>query len=87
MSQKWYQSSKGKVKVSSVALPDWGHRPRDVTNWYQSQGFDTEPGWAMLVVSETRFQRELLLKGTKLNCKAFQSAKRIPWSCYEAQEV
>jgi hypothetical protein len=38
----------------------------DVTNWYQSQGFDTEPGWAMLVVSETRFQSELLSKGTKI---------------------
>jgi hypothetical protein len=25
----------------------------DVTNWYQSHGFDTEPGWAMLVVNET----------------------------------
>jgi hypothetical protein len=26
----------------------------DVTNWYQSQGFDTEPGWAMVVVNETK---------------------------------
>jgi hypothetical protein len=35
MSHKWYQSSNGKVKVASVALPNRGHRPRDVTNWYQ----------------------------------------------------
>jgi hypothetical protein len=25
----------------------------DVTIWYQSHSFDTEPGWAMLVVNET----------------------------------
>jgi hypothetical protein len=26
---------------------------RVATNWYQSQGFNTDPGWAMLVVNET----------------------------------
>jgi hypothetical protein len=26
----------------------------DVTNWYQSQGFNTEPGWAMLVEVEAK---------------------------------
>jgi hypothetical protein len=70
-----------------VPLPDTGRRPGDITNWYQSQGFNTKPGWAMLVVREIRFQRELLSKGTKLNCRAFHNANRIPWPCYEAQEV
>jgi hypothetical protein len=26
----------------------------DVTNWYQSHGFNTEPGWAMLVEAEAK---------------------------------
>jgi hypothetical protein len=42
----------------------------DITNWYQSHGFDTEPGWAMLVVNETRFQSELLSKGTKFEVQS-----------------
>jgi hypothetical protein len=44
-----------------VALP----RPVggwDVTNWYQSHGFNTEPGWAMLVVVEEKVSKELLSK-------------------------
>jgi hypothetical protein len=26
----------------------------DVTNWYQSHGFDADLGWAMLLVNETK---------------------------------
>jgi hypothetical protein len=39
MSQKWYQGSKGKVKVSWVALPIPGSKVKvggNITNWYQS---------------------------------------------------
>jgi hypothetical protein len=36
----------------SVTLPDL-LVVGDVTRWYQSHGFDTTPGWAMLVVNET----------------------------------
>jgi hypothetical protein len=94
----------------------------DVTNWYQSQGFNTEPRWAMLVEveakvseknccqngqnssSEPRFQAlsldgldkwsldqgfrwKLCLEEPISNLRTFLSAKRLPWSCYEAQEV
>jgi hypothetical protein len=38
----------------------------DVTIWYQSQGFNVEPEWAMSVEVEVRVQKELLLKWTKL---------------------
>jgi hypothetical protein len=27
---------------------------RDVTKWYQSHGFNTDPGWAMLVEYESK---------------------------------
>jgi hypothetical protein len=40
----------------------------DVTNWYQSHGFNTEPGWAMLVeVEEKVFGKELLSKWTNMS--------------------
>jgi hypothetical protein len=93
----------------------------DVTIWYQSQGFNTEPGWAMLVVVEEkvleknccrngqnssseprfqtlslngldkwsldpRFQEEIVSGGPISNLRTFLSAKKLPWSCYEAQE-
>jgi hypothetical protein len=93
----------------------------DVTNWYQSHGFNTELGWAMLVVVEAKvseknccrngknssseprfqtlilngldkwsldpnFQVEIVSGGPISNPRTFLSAKKLPWSCYEAQE-
>jgi hypothetical protein len=36
---------------------------------------------------ESKDERKLLLKGKKLNFRAFQSAKREPWSFLKAEEV
>jgi hypothetical protein len=50
MSQIGIRAKSMFTSVSDVSQPvgGWGHQ-----NWYQSQGFDTEPGWAMVVVNET----------------------------------
>jgi hypothetical protein len=60
------------VRCSSVALPDklcWV--AGDVTNWYQSHGFNTEPGWARKVEVEEKVSgRKLLSKWTKLKFRA-----------------
>jgi hypothetical protein len=42
--------------VYSVMMPDL-LVAGDVTNWYQSHGFNTEPGWAMLVEVEEKFSK------------------------------
>jgi hypothetical protein len=39
--------------VQEVTLPDL-LVVGDVTKWYQSHGFNTEPGWAMLVEVEEK---------------------------------
>jgi hypothetical protein len=47
------RSSWEKIRLlGSVAQQRW--MVRDVTNWYQSHGFNTEPGWAMLVEDEAK---------------------------------
>jgi hypothetical protein len=44
----------------------------DVTNWYQSHGFNTEPGWAMLVEVEAKFSE-------KNCCQNGQNSSSEPW--------
>jgi hypothetical protein len=48
-----YKLVSEKKYVYSVSMPDL-LVVGDVTNWYQSHGFNTEPGWAMLVEVETK---------------------------------
>jgi hypothetical protein len=43
-----------KERIQEVMLPDLLVVVGDVTNWYQSHGFNTEPGWAMLVEVEEK---------------------------------
>jgi hypothetical protein len=45
---------------------------RDVTIWYQSQGFNTEPGWAMLVEVEEKVSE-------KNCCQNGQNSSSEPW--------
>jgi hypothetical protein len=47
---KWYHR-KDSHSGSDIARPfdGWGHY-----KWYQIQGFNTEPGWAMLVEVEAK---------------------------------
>jgi hypothetical protein len=35
---------------------------------------------------DPRFQEEIVSGGLISNLKTFLSAKKLPWSCYEAQE-
>jgi hypothetical protein len=37
----------------------------DVTNWYQRQGFNTEPGWALLVVVEAKVLEKIFCRNGK----------------------
>jgi len=39
--------------IQEVTLPDL-LVARDVAKWYQSHGFNTDPGWAMLVEVEEK---------------------------------
>jgi hypothetical protein len=36
---------------------------------------------------EPRFQGEIVSRGKNFKPQSILSAKRLPWSCYEAQEV
>jgi hypothetical protein len=49
----------------SVALPDL-LVARDITVRYQSQGFNTEPGWAMLVEVEAKVSERIVVKVDKI---------------------
>jgi hypothetical protein len=38
----------------------------DVTNWYQIHGYNTEPGWAMLVEVEEIFLERIVVEVDKI---------------------
>jgi hypothetical protein len=38
----------------------------DVTKWYQSMVFNTEPGWAMLVENEAKFLERIVVEVDKI---------------------
>jgi hypothetical protein len=63
MSQKWYQSSKGKVKVVWVALPGrgrWsGTLQIGIRAKVQALSLDGPDKWSL----EPRFQREIVPRG------------------------
>jgi hypothetical protein len=60
----------------------------DVTNWYQSHGFNTEPGWAMLVEVEAKiFRKELLSKWTKFKFRAHGFYMEPGWATNEEFRV
>jgi hypothetical protein len=53
----------------------------------QSHGFNTEPELGRKVEIGNKGSDKILSKWTKYELRASLGAKRIPWSCYEAQEV
>jgi hypothetical protein len=52
-----------------VALPDL-LVVGDVTIWYQSQGFNTEPGWAMLVEVEAKYSERIVVEVDKIRVQS-----------------
>jgi hypothetical protein len=42
----------------------------DVTNWYQSHGFNTEPRWAMLVVVEEKVSKRIVVRMDKIQVQS-----------------
>jgi hypothetical protein len=54
------------------------NRKSGVTVWYQSQGFDTEPGWASGVVFGPRVRGEIVSGGLISDPGMVQSVKELP---------
>jgi hypothetical protein len=61
---------KNNDKVVWVALPEQGLVAGDVTKWYQSHGFNTEPGWAMLVEVEAKFWKRIVVEMDKIQVQS-----------------
>jgi hypothetical protein len=49
----------------------------------QALSLDGPDKWSL----EPRFQREIVSRRTNFEPQSILSVKRLPWSCYEAQEV
>jgi hypothetical protein len=42
----------------------------DVTNWYQRHGFNTDPGWTMLVEVEAKVQKISVVQMDKIQVQS-----------------
>jgi hypothetical protein len=42
----------------------------DVTKWYQSHGFNTEPGWAMKVEVEEKVSEKIVVEMDKIEVQS-----------------
>jgi hypothetical protein len=55
----------------------------DVTKWYQSHGFDTEPGWAMLVEVEARLRKRIVVEMDKIQVQSHGFHTEPGWAMNE----
>jgi hypothetical protein len=65
MLQYGIRAQKAKLRLFLVALPNL-LVAGDVTIWYQSHGYNTEPRWAMLEEVEAIFLERIVVKVDKI---------------------
>ena len=65
MLQYGNRAQKAKLRLFLVALPGL-LVVGDVTIWYRSHGYNTEPGWVMLVEFEARVSERIVVEVDKI---------------------